>query len=138
MLDPGGRHPRPEKPIPFRRVVTTSPRLALATQALTGLALLGALQFHLLASLLAGLLVYQLVHLLAPSRSSTFVHRRTGKIIVVALLAVLVIAATGAAILSLIALVSSGHDNLAVLLQKMAEIIETGRSRLPPWMLSSP
>jgi predicted PurR-regulated permease PerM len=137
MLDPGGRHPRPEKPIPFRRAVTTSPRLALATQALTGLALLGALQFHLLASLLAGLLVYELVHLLAPSPTSTFVHRRTGKIIVVALLAVLVIAATGAAILGLIALVASGHDNLAVLLQKMAEIIETGRSRLPPWMLSS-
>src|SRR4051794_6256139 len=137
MLDPGGRHPRPEKPIPFRRAVTTSPRLALATQALTGLALLGALQFHLLASLLAGLLVYELVHLLAPSPTSTFVHRRTGKIIVVALLAVLVIAATGAAILGLIAFVASGHDNLAVLLQKMAEIIETGRSRLPPWMLSS-
>src|SRR3954471_3209067 len=70
MLDPGGRHPRPEKPIPFRRAATTSPRLALATQALTGLALLGALQFHLLASLLAGLLVYELVHLLAPSPTS--------------------------------------------------------------------
>src|SRR3954453_14706594 len=138
MLDPGGHHPRPEKPIPFGRAVITSPRVALATQALTGLALLGALQFHLLGSLLAGLLVYELVHLLAPSHTSSFVHRRTGKIIVVALLAVLVIAATGAAILGLIALVASGHDNLAVLLQKMAEIIETGRSRLPPWMPSPP
>src|SRR3982751_6167557 len=89
MLDPGGYHPRPEKPIPFRRAAPTSPQLELATQVLTGLALLGALQFHLLASLLAGLLVYELVHLLAPSHSSTFVYRRTGKIIVVALLAVL-------------------------------------------------
>src|SRR5215211_2007920 len=137
MLDPVGHYPKPEKPIPFRRAVTSSPRLEIITQVLTGLALLGALQFHLLASLLAGLLVYELVHLLAPSHSSTFVHRRTGKIIVVALLAVVVIAATGAAILGLIALVSSGHDNLAVLLQKMAEILETARSRLPPWMLSS-
>src|SRR4051794_2920887 len=137
MLDPGGHHPRPEKPIPFRRAVASSPRLEIATQVLTGLALLGALQFHLLASLLAGLLVYQLVHLLAPSHTSTLVHRRTGKIIVVALLAILVIAAIGAAILGLIALLSSGSENLAVLLQKMAEVIETARSRLPAWALSS-
>src|SRR5215211_225695 len=114
-----------------------SPAIEVGSLILAGLALLGALQFHLLGSLLAGLLVYELVHLLAPSHSSTFVHRRTGKIIVVALLAVVVIAATGAAILGLIALVFSGHDNLAVLLQKMAEILETARSRLPPWMLSS-
>src|SRR5215213_10220136 len=137
MLDPGEHHPRPEKPIPFRRAVTTSPRLALATQALTGLALLGALQFHLLASLLAGLLVYELVHRLAPSHTSTLVHRRTGKIIVVALLAVVVIAAIGAAILGLISLLSSGSESLSVLLQKMAEVIETARSRLPAWALSS-
>src|SRR3954449_13369612 len=137
MLDPGGRHPRPEKPIPFRRAVTTSPRLALATQVLTGLALLGALQFHLLASLLAGLLVYELVHLLAPGHNSRFVHRRTGRIIVVALLAILVIAAIGAAILGLVSLLSSGSENLSVLLQKMAEVIETARSRLPAWALSS-
>src|SRR5215210_143021 len=137
MLDPGGHHPRPEKPIPFRGAVTSSPWLEIATQVLTGLALLGALQFHLLASLLAGLLVYQIVHLLAPSHTSTLVRRRTGKIIVVALLAVLVIVATGAGILGLISLLSSGSDNLSVLLQKMAEVIETARSRLPAWAVSS-
>src|SRR3954469_2383529 len=96
MLDPAGREPRPEKPIPFPKALTSPPRLTLATQVLAGPALLGVLQFHLLGSLLAGLLVYELVHLLAPSHTSSFVHRRTGKIIVVALLAVLVIAATGA------------------------------------------
>jgi predicted PurR-regulated permease PerM len=73
----------------------------------------------------------------SPSHSSRLVHRRTGKIIVVALLAVLVIAAIGAAILGIIALLSSGSDNLSVLLQKMAEVIETARSRLPAWALSS-
>jgi len=123
--------------MPFRRAATTSPRLELATQVLTGLALLTVLQFHLLESLLAGLLVYQLVHLLAPSHGSRFVHRRTGKIIVVALLAAFVIAAIGAAILGLISFLSSGSDNLSVLLQKMAEVIETARSRLPAWAVSS-
>jgi predicted PurR-regulated permease PerM len=65
------------------------------------------------------------------------VHRRTGKIIVVALLAIVVIAAIGAAILALISFLSSGSDNLAVLLQKMAEVIETARARLPAWAVSS-
>src|SRR3954463_1941093 len=137
MLDPGGHHLRPEKPVPLLRAVTSSPRLQIATQVLTGLALLGALQFHLLASLLAGLLVYQLVPPPAPSHTSPLVRRRTGKIIVVALLAVFVIAAIGAAILGLISLLSSGSENLSVLLQKMAEVIETLRSRLPAWALSS-
>src|SRR3954447_15959659 len=120
MLDPVGPHPRPEKPIPFRRAVTTSPQLEIVTQVLTGLALLGALQFHLLAQ----------------SHTSTLMRRRTGKIIVVALLAVVVIVAIGAAILGLIALLSSGSENLAVMLQKMAEVIETARSHLPAWAVS--
>ena len=136
MLDPVGHELRPEKPMPFRRAATTFPRLELATQVLTGLALLSVLQFHLLESLLAGLLVYQLVHLLAPSHSSRFVHRRTGKIIVVALLAVFVIAAIGAAILGLVSLLSGGSESLSVLLQKMAEVIDTARSRLPAWAVS--
>src|SRR5215207_2696202 len=137
MLDPGGRHPRPEKPIPFQRALTSFPRLEIATQVLTGLALLAALKFGLLASLLAGLLVYELVHLLAPRHDSTFVHRHTGKIIVVALLATIVTVATAAAILGLVSLLSSGPENLSVLLQKMAEVIETARSHLPAWALSS-
>ena len=54
-------------------------------------------------------------------------HRRTAKIIVVAILACIVIVAIGAAILGLIGLLSSGPENLAVLLQKMAEVIDTAR-----------
>lgn len=137
MLDLVGGHPRPEKPVPLGGAPGRLPRLELASQVLTGLVLLGVLRFHLLGSLLAGLLVYVLVHVLAPSHTSTLVHRRTGKIVVAALLAMLVIAAIGGAILGLIALLSSGSDNLSVLLQKMAEVIETARSRFPAWALSS-
>ena len=137
MLDPLGRHAPPDASEPLGTAATSSPRLELATQVLTGLALLGALQFHLLGSLLAGLLVYQLVDLLAPGHNRGFLHRRTGKIIVVALLAVVVIAAIGAVILALISVLSSGSENLSVLLQRMAEVIETARARLPAWAVSS-
>src|SRR5215210_274305 len=136
MLDSVGRRPQPGKPVPFRGAVTSSPRLEVTTQILAAIALVAALKLGLLASLLAGLLVYELVHVLAPRRND-LVRRRTGKIIVVALLAVLVIVATGAGILGLISLLSGGSDNLAVLLQKMAEVIETARSHLPAWALSS-
>src|SRR3978361_2047559 len=80
MLDPIGRHPPPGQPIPFKGVVL--PRIEITTQVLAAIALIGALQLGLLASLLAGLLVYELVHVLAPSRNGELVARRTGKIIV--------------------------------------------------------
>jgi predicted PurR-regulated permease PerM len=137
MLDSVGRHPQPKEPLPFPGEVIGSGRLEIATQILAGLALLAALKFGLLASLLAGLLVYELVHMLAPSRTSALVHRRTGKIVVVALLAIIVIAAMGVGILGLMSLLSSGSENLSVLLQKMAEVIESARSYLPAWAFSS-
>jgi predicted PurR-regulated permease PerM len=137
MLDPVGRNPLSEKPISSREPVTGSRRLDTATQILTGLALILALHVGLLPSLLAGLLVYELVHVLAPGRNSTLVRRHAGKIIAVTLLATIVIAAIGAGILGLISLLSSGSESLSVLLQKMAEVIETARSHLPAWAASS-
>ena len=59
MLDSVGRRPQPGKPVPFRGTVTSSPRLEVTTQILAGIALLAALNLGLLASLLAGLLVYE-------------------------------------------------------------------------------
>ncbi|GEP07952.1 AI-2E family transporter [Methylobacterium oxalidis] len=112
-----------------------SSTVELASLILTGLALLGVLQFHLLGSLLAGLLVYELVHVLAPRRDGALVRHHTAKVIVVAVLAALIAALVGAGILGLVALLSSGSDNLTLLLRKMAEVIETLRSHLPPWAL---
>src|SRR3954447_7017804 len=116
---------------------TRASRVEIATQIITGLALLGALRVGLLASLLAGLLVYELVHALAPGRNSRIVSRHTGKIVVVAFIATVIIVGAGAAILGLFFLLSTGSESLSVLLQKMADVIETARSRLPEWALSS-
>ena len=112
-------------------------RVEIATQIVAGLALLGALRVGLLASLLAGLLVYELVHALAPGRNSRIVSRHTGKIVVVAFIATVIIVGAGAAVLGLFFLLSTGSESLSVLLQKMADVIETARSRLPGWDLSS-
>lgn len=121
------------EPPPSRRDVTLSQRLTTATQVLAVFALLGALKIGLLTSLLAGLLVHELVQALAP-RPSTLVTRRAGKILVVSLLAAVVVVVIGAAILGLVSLLSGGPNSLAILLQRMAEVIESARPLLPAWL----
>ena len=105
MLDRSGRDLPSKEPRPSRAVGSPAPWLETTAQILAGLALLGALKMGLLASLLAGLLVYELVHVLAP-RPSTRVTHRTGKIIIVSLLATLVVVVIGAGILGLMSLLA--------------------------------
>jgi predicted PurR-regulated permease PerM len=73
------------------------------------------------------------VHALAP-RPSTLVTRRGGKIMVVSLLATLVVVIIGAGILGVVSVLSDGPDSLAILLRRMAEVIESARPHLPGWM----
>lgn len=132
MLDPPGRDLSREEPRPSELGMGSHHGLETATQILAGIALLGALKTGLLASLLAGLMVYELVHVLAP-RPSTYVTRRAGKIMIVSLLATLVVVVIGAGILGLVSLLSGGPDSLAILLRRMAEVIESARPHLPDW-----
>jgi predicted PurR-regulated permease PerM len=132
MLDPLGRDSPSETPFSSGGVGTRFRWLEIAAQLLAGLALLGALALGLLASLLAGLLIYELVLVLAP-KLSTPMTRHTGKIIVVTLLATVIILVIGAGILGLVALLSGGSDNLAILLRQMAEVVDTARPHLPLW-----
>jgi hypothetical protein len=133
MLDRYGRDLSPEQLPPAAGGVTKSHWLEIATQILAGFALFCALRIGLLASLLAGLLIYELVHVLAP-KPSTLVTQRTGKILVVAVLASLTIVVSGVAILGLVSFLSGGSESLAILLRQMAEVIETARPHLPAWL----
>ena len=131
MLDPPRRDLSSKEHPSSTIAVSPSRRLETTTQFLAGVALLGALKIGLLASLLAGLLVYEPVHVLAPG-SSIRVTRRTGKIII-SLLATLVVVVIVAGTLGLVSLLSGGPDSLAVLLRRMAEVIESARPHLPAW-----
>jgi predicted PurR-regulated permease PerM len=135
MLDRLGRDLPSKEPRPSRAVGSPAPWLLTTAQILAGTALLGAVKMGLLASLLAGLLVYELVHVLAP-RPSLRVTHRTGKIMIVSLLATLVVVGIGAGILGLVSLLSGGPDSLAILLRRMAEVIESARPLLPDWASS--
>jgi predicted PurR-regulated permease PerM len=106
----------------------------IASWILTGLALLLVLKLHLAAALLAGLLVFELVHILAPRLQRAIPVGRS-RLIAVALLATLIIGAITAAILGTVAFFRSEAGSLPGLFQKLADIIESARASLPAWML---
>jgi len=66
MLDAEGRNLPSGDPPSRPGALTSFPALEVATQVLAGFALLLALYVGLLPSLLAGLLIYELVQVLAP------------------------------------------------------------------------
>ena len=100
---------------------------------LMGVALVLALRLRLLAALFAGLLVYELVHIIAPMLQRRF-SGRGPQMIAVALLSTLIIGLIAGLTLGALAFVRS-EGTFPALLQKMAEIIESARGSLPPWIV---
>lgn len=97
---------------------------------LAALALVAVLKLKLLPALFAGLLVFELVHALAPKLKRGG-HKK--RLIVVFLLAVGVVSALTLLTLGAIAFFRSEAGSLPVLLRKMAEILEGSRAMLPAW-----
>jgi predicted PurR-regulated permease PerM len=108
-------------------------KLELAAQILTGLALVAVLKLGLLSALLSGLLIYELVHLVALKLNWVGVTHDVGKAVALILLASLIAVAISIGGIGLLALLTGGSEGLVVLLQKMAEVIETARIHFPPW-----
>ncbi len=95
--------------------------------------LLLALWLHLLPALLAGLLVYELVHVLAPLLRRRLSDERS-RLVAVVLLASLIVGIVTAAVVGAVAFFRSDSSSLPPLLQKMADIIDGARYALPPWI----
>ena len=110
-------------------------RYDIATWILFVSGLLGLLFVHLLPALLAGLLIFALIDALVPLLRTPDTQRDTPRMLAVALIATIVIAATLTAILSLVSFMRNGGDNVPALIQRMAEIIEHSRASLPAWLL---
>jgi predicted PurR-regulated permease PerM len=116
---------------------TTSPpvglppptRSEIAAWIIAGFALLTVLWLHLLPALLAGLLVYELVHLTTPLLQRYLSNERA-RVVAVSALAVLMVGAVTAAVTWLVVYLR-GEGHLTRLLQKMAQIINQARTTLP-------
>jgi predicted PurR-regulated permease PerM len=105
----------------------------ITSWVLAALALFGVLWFNLLPALLSGLLVYELVHVLAPPLARRVFGGRA-KLVVVILLATLIVSAIGAALFGLSSVVRIEAGGYPSLLGKMAEILDGYRSSLPAWL----
>ncbi len=114
-------------PAPF-----AATRYQLTAWLMMAAGLLLVLQLHLLPALLAGLLVAQLVHLLAPRFVIGRLDHIWAKVLVVSLITLTVLGALGGLTAGVILYLRT-EGGLAGLLTKMAEIIENSRELLPLW-----
>jgi predicted PurR-regulated permease PerM len=115
--------------------MTTNPsatRYEIAAWLLMAAGMLLALKLHLMPALLAGLLVSQLVHLLAPRFVIGRLDHVWSKVLVVSLITLVVLGALGGFTAGVILYLRT-EGGLAGLLTKMAEIIENSRELLPLW-----
>lgn len=110
----------------------------ISAWVLTAFALFLVLKLNLLPALLAGLLVYELVHIITPHISRRFPSKRPSnraKLWAVGILVFVVVSLLGLAGASLVAFLRSDAGSVTVLLSKMAQILEDSRKILPGWLL---
>lgn len=119
-----------------KRFPAAADKPTLAAWILAGITLLLVIKLHLLPTLLAGLLVHQLIHLLSPLIARRLSSQRA-KIVSVALLAGLVVGLTTFGIVGAVAFFRSDAGSLTALFQKMADILDSTRQSLPAWLFAS-
>lgn len=111
-------------------------RILQASWLLAALALFLLLELHLLPALLAGLLLYELVHLTAPLLESRLSGLRAKQAAVI-FLATLVVGAAVLGTALTVGFFRGDSGSLAALAQKMAEILENSRQSLPDWLVGA-
>lgn len=108
-------------------------RTEIAALLFMAVALPAVIKLHLLPALFAGLLVHELVHMIAP-RLFGAAHQGRSKLVVLALLLTFIIVVIGGTITATVLFLRSDAGSLSVLLEKMAEILDRARETLPAAM----
>jgi predicted PurR-regulated permease PerM len=118
----------PDKPPTF-------PSISAATTSwiLIALGMFLVLSLHLLSALFAGLLVYELVHLLARSIEKRLMGKGA-RLVALTALAILTVGLIVMAIFGLLAFFRSDTGSLDVLVEKLQQIITDARGHLPRWI----
>jgi len=111
-------------------------RLRIVAWVLAGLALTLVLAVHLLPALMAGLLVYELVHLTAPLLQRRLTSQRA-KLAAIGLLAATMIVVVALGVVTLVRIFQSDVGSMQGLTSRLAEILEGSRQSLPAWLAAS-
>lgn len=110
-------------------------KIEIAAWLIMAAAMLYVLNYNLLPGLLAGLLVFELVHIISPYIAKKFPGLGYfSKAIAIGLLAAFIVGLLTLVVLGLIAFFKSNSGSLTNLIGKMAQIIEDSRSILPDWI----
>lgn len=110
----------------------------MAAWLLTALALLFVLKFHLLPALIAGLFVFEIVHMITPHIAKRFPTKKPSnraKLWAVGILVAIIVGLLTLAGAGLMAFLRSDAGSVTMLLAKMAQIIDDSRKVLPVWLL---
>ncbi|MGA8658815.1 MAG: AI-2E family transporter [Chthoniobacterales bacterium] len=107
-----------------------------ASWVCAGIALFLVLYLHLLPALFAGLVVFELVHTLAPLLQKRFTGQRS-RLFAVAALAIFTIGVLILFIAGTIAFFRSDTGSLPALADKVRHILTDARTRLPPWLVEN-
>lgn len=111
-----------------------SPRLTAITCTLAGITLLLVVWLHLLPALLAGLLVYSLVHMLDPPLRRITPGTRADWV-VVTLISVVVVSLLSLAVFGLISFFTKGAGNPDHFFDRMMPLIDRARTQLPAFVV---
>lgn len=114
-----------------------SSRLELVAWGIFGAALLLLLHLELLPALLAGLFVFALVNALVGSLHIPALGRGGLRLLAVTLIAAILLTLLTLAGLSVTSLLRNSNESVPALVQRMTEIIESSRTRLPQWVLEN-
>jgi predicted PurR-regulated permease PerM len=106
-------------------------RTDVVTWVVAAIALALVIQLHLLSALLAGLLVFKLVDVITPWLRVVTLGHDTTRALAVTLIATLVITLLVGIGLGIATLLRHSGESFPTLMQKMAQIIEEARARMP-------
>jgi predicted PurR-regulated permease PerM len=106
----------------------------LAAWFASAIVLLLLLYLHLLPALLAGLLVFTLVNLLTPLLNNRMLWGDGPRLLAVSIIAVVVIGLIVLLGVLATSVIRENFERLPALINRMAEIIEHSRSRMPGWI----
>jgi predicted PurR-regulated permease PerM len=112
-------------------VPTPVTRTDITAWIVTAVALGLVIQLHLLSALLAGLLVFKLVDVLTPWLRLSALSRDSARVLAVTLIATAVIAALVGLGIAAVTVLQNTGETLPLLMQKMAQIVEETRDKLP-------
>src|SRR5687768_357304 len=111
-------------------------RSEIISWCLAGIGLLLILFLHLIPALLAGLLVYELVHVMAPTFQRHLSSDRA-RLVAVVILSMIIVGLLTAGIIGTIIFFRSDAGSLPALVRRLADIIEGSRNMLPGWIMQN-